>query len=268
MALVLAIAAAVAYGAGSLLQAVGARRARSTVLVWREPAYLAGLGLDGVAWLLSLVALRTLPIYLVQTVLAGSLAVTALGARAFLGTVLRRADGGAIAVTVVGLALLAGASGTQTEGGFSTAVSVVVAASAVALAAAGWWTARRARAGREWAVVGCAVVAGAAFGGAAIAVHGITVGGSWPAEPAVWALVVFGVTGALLYAAALEHGNVARVTAVLWTVEVVVPSSVGFAWLGDTVRSGWIPAAVAGFALAIAAALVLAGSPAQEPATA
>ncbi|MFI5954023.1 hypothetical protein [Cryptosporangium sp. NPDC051539] len=302
LALGLAVAAAVAYGAASLLQAVGARRARSALVVWREPAYLAGLGLDAIAWLMSLVALRTLPIYLVQTVLAGSLAVTAVGARMVLGARLRRVDVGAIAVTVAALGLLAATSGTQSGDTFSRPAAFALAAASVVLALAGWAAAAAAArprpavaarprpataarpgpadgaarprsagadgevtAGAGGAAATCAALAGAGFGGAAIAVRGLRFEGNWPAEPALWALVVFGVAGALLYAVALEHGDVARVTAVLWTVEVIVPSIAGFAWLGDTVRPGWAPAAAAGFALAIGAALVLARSPAQEP---
>ena len=51
----------------------------------------------------------------------------------------------------------------------------------------------------------------------------------------------------LLYTNALQHGQVGPVTAVLWIGEVVAPSAVGLAVLGDSVRTGWtLPAMAAG----------------------
>ena len=79
-----------------------------------------------------------------------------------------------------------------------------------------------------------------------------------------WALVGYGATGVLLYAHALEHGQVTPVTALLWITEVIAPATVGVPLLGDTVRTGWLPAAAAAMAAAVGAAAVLAGSPAQR----
>src|SRR3954447_3424518 len=84
--LVGAFAAAVAYGAATVLQAVGARRAGPAagpdahlmLRLLRSLPSLAGLGLDVVGFGLSLAALRSQPLFVVQAIVASSLAVTAL----------------------------------------------------------------------------------------------------------------------------------------------------------------------------------------------
>lgn len=77
--LLAAVLASIGYGLASVLQAVGARRAAASGAGTAvQPAHLGGLALDGASWLVSLLALRVLPLFAVQAVLAGSLAVTAV----------------------------------------------------------------------------------------------------------------------------------------------------------------------------------------------
>ena len=72
------------YGVASVLQSVGARRVATATGVTGLAAiliqvpYLIGLGLDGVAFVANVVALRELPLFLVQTVLSASIGVTAV----------------------------------------------------------------------------------------------------------------------------------------------------------------------------------------------
>jgi hypothetical protein len=67
----------------------------------------------------------------------------------------------------------------------------------------------------------------------------------------------------LLYTNALRQGQVGPVTAVLWIGEVVAPSAVGLALLGDTVLPGWELAAAAAGLATIGAAVVLGTAPAS-----
>lgn len=67
----------------------------------------------------------------------------------------------------------------------------------------------------------------------------------------------------LLYADALQHGHVGAVTAGLWIAEVLAPSAVGIAILGDTVRTGWTPVALLAVAATVAAVAILATGPAN-----
>ena len=259
VSLLAALAGTLAYGAGSVLQAVGAARA-SGPAVLRNPAYLAGLGCDAVAWLASIVALRQLPLFVVQSLLAGSLGVTVLLAAVFLGARLSGRDLTCIAVVIAALAVVAAASGEQSArpapGGF-----VAVAIVALVLTA-GFVVAAYGRTG--WLAM--AAAAGLAFSGAALAARAVQTGagpGSLVTQPLAWAVLGFGALGAVAYARSLERGAVGPATAVLWGIEVVVPGAVGVAVLGDGVRSGWAaPAVLAVLSVAIACA-VLATSPAQ-----
>lgn len=268
VALGFAVAGAVGYGTASVTQALAARRSTGTLHTLRQPLYLVGLGCDLLAWLASLVALRTLAVYQVQAVLAGSLAVTVLGARVVLAARLRRRDSVAVTVTVLALAVLALSAGPQDQIQPSGAVRFGLVTAAVLVAVGGWVAARAGSPGAS------AALAGLAFGGAALCARALPLSGDVPAvlgalavDPLTWGLVCFGVTGMLLYTHALQHGQVGPVTAVLWIVEVIAPSVIGVAVLHDTVRDGWAPCAVAAVLATTAAAAVLATAPATAEAT-
>jgi len=265
LALVAALVGMMGYGVGSVLQALGAARATGPAVL-RHPAYLAGLACDAVAWVASLVALRYLPLFVVQTLLAGSLGVTVLLARVVLRTRLRARDVVAVGVVAVTLAVIAGAAGPQSAqpapAGF-TAAMIIALLGTVVVGAALY--------GRSGSLP-LAALAGAAFSGAALCARAMPgpIGWGLLVEPLALAVGAFGVVGAVAYARSLERGPVGPATAVLWVIEVVVPGVVGLAVLGDTVRPGWALPAAAAVVAACAACVVLAGGqPAPaEPAAA
>jgi len=84
-----ALFAALGYGSASVLQSVAARKAESSsgldprlfVRLAGSVPYVSGLGLDLGAFLASLVALRTLPLFFVQSAVAASVGVTAVTRR-------------------------------------------------------------------------------------------------------------------------------------------------------------------------------------------
>lgn len=263
LALLAALVGTLGYGIASVLQAVGAARA-SGPAVMRHPAYLAGLTCDGVAWLASLVALRHLPLFVVQSLLAGSLGVTVVLARVFLGTRLRSRDVTAVAVVAAALATVARASGAQSAQpaphGFQLAALVLLLVTVLVTAALY----------RRAGSLPLAVLAGMAFSGAALCARAVHGSDGWMrllTDPLALSVLGFGAVGALTYARSLERGPVGPATAVLWGVEVLVPGVVGVAVLGDGVRPGWALPALLAVAVAVAACAVLATSPAQQPAT-
>ncbi|MFY1622853.1 hypothetical protein ACN261_25755 [Micromonospora sp. WMMD723] len=266
LALTFALGAAFGYGVGSVLQAVGARRGASTLRALGHPLYLAGLACDTLAWLASLVALQKLPVYAVQSVTAGSLAVTVVVARTVLGARLRRRDTGAILLTVAALTVISLAAGPEPPVTASTALRAGLAGAAVLTAIAGLAALRVAR------PIVAATLAGLAWGITALCARALTPpsdplghpgAAAWALlrEPVTWGLVISGVAGTILYAHALRHGQVGPVTAVLWAVEIVVPSVAGVLLLGDGVRAGWLPWAVLATLTTVAAAIVLASAP-------
>ena len=269
VALALAIFGAFSYAAGSILQAVGAQRSTGTVRTLGHPLYLLGVACDLLAWAGSMVALRELAVYQVQSVLAGSLALTVIGARLILASRLRTRDVVAVVITIAALTVLAMSAGPQEEVAASSRLRLGFCVAALAAAVVGWGATKVASPGVVAALAGLCF-GGAALSGRALALpeqpmeHPSAAGLAIVTEPLTAALFVFAATGMLLYTNALQHGQVGPVTAVLWIGEVVAPSAVGLALLGDTVRPGWeLRAAVAGL-VTVAAAVVLATAPATS----
>ncbi|WP_432563112.1 hypothetical protein [Kineococcus sp. SYSU DK003] len=261
LALVAAVLAAFGYAAGSVLQSVGVRGGSGAAALARSPLYLAGLGCDGAAWLLSLVALRRLPTFAVQSLLAGSLALTVLLARVFLGSRLRRRDTVAVLLLVAALTVVGGAGTEQPSPRVPRAVELGLCAAAVAVSCAVLGLRRGGSAVQ-------AVLAGLGYSVAALGARAVFVPDVWwhvVGEPVAWAVLVGGIAGTLGYAAALERGPVGPATALLWSVEVVVPAVAGFAVLGDTVRAGWWPATVVALVVVVGCSAALADAQPAGP---
>ncbi|BAL91043.1 hypothetical protein AMIS_58230 [Actinoplanes missouriensis 431] len=267
MALGLAVYGALSYAVGSILQAVGAKRSHNTVSTLGHPLYLIGIALDISAWVAAMFALQHLAVYVVESVLAGSLAVTAVLAWLFLRSRLRHRDVAAIVCTSVALTTLAMSAGQQHEMTPTWTMRVGFCCAAVGVVILGWMTTRI---GIPGLIAG---VGGLSLGGAALTGRVLTMPpgsmDTFPSavvaiatEPLVWALLIFPINGMILYANALQQGDVGRVTAVHWTGEVVAPSVIALTLLGDTVRPGWEPAALLAGIVTIGAAVVLASAPA------
>src|SRR5438270_8820996 len=114
LALACVFVATVSYGLGTVLQAAGARRAATAehldvmllARLARQLPYLGGLALDAIGFVAALVALRTLPLFVVQAAVAGSVGVTALTAVKVFGFRLGTRDVVALGAMTVGLGLL------------------------------------------------------------------------------------------------------------------------------------------------------------------
>lgn len=267
LSLVAAISGAVLYGVGSILQAVAVRRA-SGLKALGQPLYMAGLVCDGAAWIASLLALSALPLFTVQAILAGSVAVTVVLARLVLAAALRGIDLAAVGVVVAALAVLALAAGPD-AGGETAASAGFVATTLVGLGVLVAAVALTYRVGHG---IWFAVLAGLASSGAAIsarAAHLATPSGALDLlatarQPLVWAVVGFGIVTVVTYARALERAAVGPATAVLSVVDVIVPAGIGLWLLHDAVREGWVLATLVATTAALVAAVVLAMSPATK----
>ncbi|MCA1842956.1 MAG: YbhN family protein, partial [Actinobacteria bacterium] len=111
-----------------------------------------------------------------------------------------------------------------------------------------------------------AVVSGLSFGGGAVAARALQsrtglVG--FVGQPLTLALVAYGVLGLVVYAYALEHGDVGSVTAAMWVSDIMAAGGVGIVLLGDRARPGWWAPAVVATLGAVASIVVLGRSPAQ-----
>ncbi|MFD8208156.1 hypothetical protein ACFV2S_17390 [Streptomyces sp. NPDC059695] len=271
--MICALASSVCFGAASVLQAMAARAAEpgtgsgvDVALMWRalrQWRYLAGLGMDGLGFVLQVVALRTLPIYVVGAALAASLAVTAVIASRVLRVRLSRVEWAAVAVVCLGLAMLALASGKEGHREPSEALDWALLGISFGVLLVG------AAAGRLPAKSRALVLglgAGIGFGVVEVAVR--LIDGIDFADPVWYALLVGGGAAFLLLTSALQRGSVTTATAGAVLGETVGPAIVGVTWLGDTTREGFGWLAITGFAVAVAGSLTLARfgeAPAPEP---
>jgi drug/metabolite transporter (DMT)-like permease len=257
-----ALAAAVCYGVASVLQAVGARRTPTAENVdpavlmrtLRQVPFLAGLALDGLGFLAQYWALRTVPIFVVQAALAGSLAVTAVVAVPVLHARLGRTQWAAVAAVCLGLGLLGLSAGAESTAAVPLGFRLALLACVAILAAVGVAVNRLPDAVRA---VGLGLVAGLGFGVVALAARA-TEGSALLRDPATYAVVAGGVVAFLYYTIGLQRAAVTTVTAALVIGETVLPSVVGVVALGDTTRPGYLPVALVGFVLAVAGSLALA----------
>lgn len=265
--LLCAIVASVSYGIASIFQAVAAQRVTLTEgfdpgllarLATQWP-YLVGLALDAFGFLFNVVALRTLPLFLVESLVAASVGVTATAAVLVMHAQLRRPEVIALCVLVLGVVLLAAGAKSGEGNPLSHAGEWLLVAGVPAVLAVGLAAYRLT--GRAAAVT-LAGMAGVAFGGVGIAARGLDIPDEWwrvALSPVFWALAGFGILGTLFFAAALQRGTVTVVSAVMFAVETVFPSAIGLAFLGDRTRPGiGVLVAGVGFVLTLGGAIALA----------
>lgn len=268
--LISAFAAAVLYGGGTILQAIGVRRAGAAEVeglwarVWAGRLYAGGLALDGLGFVASLLALRTLPLFVVESAVASSVAITAGLAVLLLGARLSRREILAQVGVGLGLVALALSAHPGRAAPLSGAGPWVLLGSVLPVAALGAVALRRP--GSTGAAL-LAATAGLGFGGVGIAARVVVVPATlWRLvlDPVPWALVAFSLIAMSAYGLALQRGSVTTVAAVTFTAETVVPAAIGLVWLGDRVRPGAGPVALLGFVLTLGGSIVLSRHAAED----
>ncbi len=276
-------AAAVCSGAAAVLQASAVARLPTATAVTggfiarlaRSPRYLAALALVALGFALSFLALRSLPLFVVQAGRASSLAVTAVLSVLALRVRLRRAELVAVVAIGAGLVVVGLTAGDQSSAEVGTGGRLILLAAAIALIPVAAAILRMRAAARSGLLL--AVVAGTCFG--LLALGARILRGFEPvtlvADPAAWAMAGAGALGLLAGALALQRASVVTVTAAMVATETVLGSALGMLVCGDRPNPGQAVPAAAGFVLVLAGALTLArfGAPAtdadghEEPAT-
>lgn len=266
LALLCVAGAALCSGTAIVVQAVAMRRMPSdsrldAALVGglaRNRTYLGALVLVATGFLLSFLALRTLPLFVVQAGRASSLAVAAVLSVVVLGARLRWTDWLGLAGLGAGLVLLASSVASRPAVPVTTATTWWVVAGTAALVVGAALVAL----GRPTAARGLvlAVLAGIAFGVLAL---GARTAPSWSpvdlvTDPVLWCAAVCGALGLASSAIALRRAPVVPVTALMVGFETVAGAGLGLAFAGDRPVSGAGAAAACGFVLVLAGALVVA----------
>jgi drug/metabolite transporter (DMT)-like permease len=267
-----ALLAAICYGTATVLQAVAAANApradgldpRLLLRVLRQLPFVVGVLLDGAGFLLSLAALRQLPLFVVEAIIAGNLAVAALVAARVLHLRLLAREWAAVGAVCAGLVLLVLSAGEQAPvhvgRGFETGLLVTTLILAATAGAAG-----RVPGGYGSAALG--FVAGLGYGVVGVAVRVLTdlSPGQLVRNPAAYALPLAAGLAFLAYLTALQRGRVTTATGPLVVAETVAPALVGVVALGDAARPGYALVGLAGFVLAGAGAVALARFGSLQP---
>ncbi len=266
LSLACAVVAALSYGVGSVLQAAAARRAEARrnldpMLLLRlagELPYLAGLALDLLGFVASVVALRSLPLFLVQSAVAASVGVTAIAASIAFGIRLLRYERVALVALMCGFALLAASAQAEHATTLRPLGQWLLVCGIAAVVVIG---ALSAKLGDRKAGIGLALSAGLGWTGTGIGARVLRVPSpAWRllTDPVAWCVVIYGVLGTLLFATALQRGSVTAAAALVFSVETIVPSLIGLAFLGDHARPGFANVAALGFVLTVGASIALA----------
>jgi len=267
LAYLAALACAVCYGVGSILEDVAAKRAADVAGAMKQPVYLAGLGLDLAGWLLSLFALQRLPLFAVQAAVASSVAVTVVLAAVVLHDAITRRQVIALVVMGAGLVLLAVSAAPDEPAAISDATTAALIGGVAIVGVLGW-VAKSWPGDKAAGVLGA--LSGLGFGGTAVCARALEADGTlWGVltDPLTIALLAYCALGLVLFTVALERGSVTVATASQYSSETVVPAIIGLLVLGDSARHGLVWAAVAGFVLTVGASvgLTLVSPPDPQP---
>jgi len=274
ISLAAALVAALCYGIACVMQAMAVRAASRrkaavgrTALGGVDPGlvvrmlhqwpFIASLGLDLIGFAAQLVALRRLPLFAAQAIIAGNLAVTAVFAAWLMHLELTWREWLAVAGVIVGVGMLGSSAGVHGATGVSEDFKLALILAVAGIAVAGV-AASRLKPPVRTPLLGA--IAGLGYGVLAVAARVLP--GFSPHElirnPAAYALAAAGIVSFMLYATALEGGSVTVATAAVVLAETTAPAVVGVMFLGDHARPGLGGVAVLGFSLAIVCAVALA----------
>jgi drug/metabolite transporter (DMT)-like permease len=273
--MVAALVAALCYGIAAVMQAMAVQAAsRRTansahksrlgtvdpglvVRMLHQWPFIASLGLDLIGFVAQLVALRELPLFAAQAIIAGNLAVTAVFAAWLMHLELAWREWLAVGGVILGVGMLGSSAGPHAVTGVSPQFKLALIVAVAGIAAAGI-AASRLRGPARTPVLGA--IAGLGYGVLAVAARVLP--GFSPhqliRDPAAYALAAAGIVSFMLYATALEGGSVTVATAAVVLAETTPPAVVGVMFLGDQTRPGLGGVAVLGFSLAIVCAVALA----------
>jgi drug/metabolite transporter (DMT)-like permease len=268
-----ALVAALFYGIASVMQSVAAHEASNRKpqdadaggvdpgllpRMLRQWRFVVSLCLDALGFVAQLIALQRLPLFAVQAIVAANLAVTAVVASLVIKVRLSLREWLAVTGVVAGVGLLGSSAGPEgaSQAGVVFKLALIVAIAALGLV--GLAAARLLRAPARTLALG--LVAG--FGYGVIGIAARVLNGFEPLtllrDPAAYAVAAAGIVSFVFYATALEGGSVTVATAAVVLAETLPPAVIGVVFLGDRTRPGLEPAAIAGFLLAVASAVMLA----------
>lgn len=257
--MVAAFGCALCNGTAAVLQKISADKEKNVTsldanLLWRlfqDKPYIGGVALDITGWLLTLYAVRYLPLFLVEAIIAANIVVTAFIEQLIRHQRLKPKSYLAIALIVAGLVVLALAASPEKAAPISGQVKSFIVLAPIPIGIAGYFLARKKN---YVASIGLAVLSGLAFGGTSVVGRIFRL--SQPAwhtiySPLIFALLANGILAILLFSIALQRSKATIINATMTVSQTLIPSIVGVTFLGDDARNGMWYLVVIGIGLAL-----------------
>ena len=266
IALAAALGCALCNGIATVLQKEGADRqkratsldARLLLRLIRDWRYNLGIVLDLTGGGLTLVAVHTLPLFLVQSLIASSVAVTLLVERYILHRATLRRSYAAIIMVLVGLVMVAYTAAPERALPVSAGTEWAILLAIVPLAIIGAISSGTQRVGSTTIL---AISSGIAFGLTSVAGRILTVPTPfWHLiyNPVLYAFGLYGVLGLWLFTIGLQRASATVLNTVMTAIQTLVPAGLGIVFLGDSVRHGQWDIALSGMILALLGSVIIA----------
>jgi multidrug transporter EmrE-like cation transporter len=256
----------VTYGVANFLQSVAAARVTVhsrldpglLVKLFAHRTYVAGLLCQLAAFFLAFFARRDLPLFLVQTAVAGGLGVTVLLGVALLKWRHPASEVVLLITLVAGLAALIVSAEVSQSRPLTGPETLALALTVPAVGLLGKVAVRLPNGAPGSVALGA--LAGLSFGAVAIASRPLAGAGSLGeilADPLLYILLAHTVVGQLLLGLAMQRGSTTAAVASMDAAAAIPPAVVGLLLLGDRIAPGrgWL--AAIGFALALGSITLL-----------
>jgi hypothetical protein len=259
VAIVAAIGCSLCNGISTVQQKIGADQEDSgksfdimlMLRLFKNTPYVIGTALELSGYGLSLVALRVLPLFLVQSLIAASVVVTAIGERIFIHNKISKRTIRAIGAVLAGLLLLSiGAVPSHASQG-SSHTRILLEVSPLIFAALGLIFIYI-RSSVSAMVI--AALAGLSFGNTS------TIGRIiiyphpfWKIieNPETWGIIASALLGQYLFTVALQRATATKGNAMMIALQTLGPAACGLLFFNDKIRSGFEVVVIIGAALVI-----------------
>jgi len=211
--------------------------------------YFFSIVLDLIGGASELFAVRTLPLFLAQSVIASSVVATALIDRFVLKHRMRSQTYWAVGLVLTGLTLLGAAAQPSPGPSLTVVMTWVVVGGPIVLALAALFLVRI-RSSK--ATIGLALLSGLGFGGTSICGRVLSIPRPyWHVvyTPTAVALAVYALIGILLFTMALQRGSATIINAAMVAAQTLVPTILGLLFLDDRTRTGFVPVLLTGCVL-------------------
>jgi drug/metabolite transporter (DMT)-like permease len=268
LALLSALGGALCVGVAAVLEKSSADKEEQATslrvgLMWKLLAdwpYLLGLALDCSSFFLTLVAVHTLALFVVEPIIAFNVIITALIEYFWLHRKLGKLAWSAIVCTLVGLTFIALAASPESAHHVSRFWRWLIILMPLAIAAVG---SVLAKSRQQSATVALGVMGGLAFGATAIEGRMIVFPHIfWQViyNPLIWSVLAYSLIGMMLFTIALQRNNASIVGASTTASETVIPVITGIVLLGDSPKPGTWSLVIIGLVLTIIGTLIIASS--------